>query len=90
MVKYAHTENRTDTAADDRNDKECGFRNSPKVLFGLVFIQIHTEKADQIYDYKIDNSSRDESFAEEYKDYTNDELFDILEKLDFEQSKKLH
>ncbi len=43
-----------------------------------------------IYDYKLDNSSRDESFVEEYKDYTNDELFDILEKLDFEQSKKLH
>ena len=60
MVKYAHTENRTDTAADDRNDKECGFRNSPKVLFGLVFIQIHTEKADQIYDYKIDAQNRND------------------------------
>lgn len=43
-----------------------------------------------IYDYNLDNDTRDESFADEYKDYTNDELFDILKQLDFSQSTKLH
>lgn len=44
-----------------------------------------------LYDYRFDQfDQRDNAISHKYQDYTNEQLFDVLVKLDYEASLKLH
>ena len=43
-----------------------------------------------LYDYNFENASRDHSLELIYKDFSNDELFEVLVQKDYESSLKIH
>lgn len=53
VMKYPHTDDGTDTSADDGNDKECGLWYAPKLFDCLSLINAHHGKAGQIHHDKI-------------------------------------
>lgn len=43
-----------------------------------------------LYDYKFENTARDNSLSLKYQNYTNEELFEILKEKDFDSSLVIH
>lgn len=53
VMEKVHACDRTDTAADYGKYKKSGFRNPPGMFLSLAFIYAHQNKADEVYNNKV-------------------------------------
>jgi tRNA dimethylallyltransferase len=66
--------------------KEFEDRNIEPIIVGGTGLYIKSV----LYDYNFDNSKRDPNIEEKYANYSNQELYKILEEKDKEACKKIH
>lgn len=55
-MKCIHSGECSDGAAQNGDEEQRFFRNPPEMLFGLVFVDAHQGKAEDVYEDEIDKN----------------------------------